>query len=93
MPVGRSKRESVLRRRRQRSGNSTWLSSDHVIPSLQESDFVKLVDDGHMTSDNRGVGVEFVMEMDMVCMSTCFGDILTCNAQTLEVPKSRKYEI
>ena len=56
-------------------------------PSLQESDIVKLVDNGHMTSDDRGVWVESVMEMDMVCMSTCFGDILTCNAQTLEVLK------
>ena len=46
---------------------------------------MNLVDDGHLASDDHGVGVEFVMEMDIVCMSARNGDILTCNAQTLEV--------
>ena len=44
-----------------------------------------LVDDGHVTAEDRAVGVEYVTEMELVCIATRQGEILTYNVQTLEV--------
>ena len=38
-----------------------------------------------MAVGDHAVGMEFVMEMDMVCVATSNGEILTCSVQTLEV--------
>ena len=39
-----------------------------------------------MTSDDSVIGLEYVSELESVCLALTKGDVLLCNAHTYEVP-------
>ena len=46
---------------------------------------IPLVEDGHVTPDDSAVGVEYISDLESVCLAMRNGDVLLCNTHTHQV--------
>jgi len=60
---------------------------------LQVTTAVPLVEGGHMSKGDTAIGVEFISDLESVCLALRGGDLLLCNVHTHQVSDVWHYSI